>query len=106
MTRQEYDILREHGERLITLETGMGDIRERLAALPGIIAEDVGDKVAAAVRACRAEGETNRQRLDELWEARQQGKGVRSFWSTLGKVLAALCALAGLVTAMLAILPH
>ena len=65
--------------------------------------ESIAGTVADAIAACRAETEERRRKVDALWTARTQGQGVRNFWATLGKVLAACCAFAGLVVTMLGI---
>jgi len=57
----------------------------------------VAGAVAEAVAACQASHASERRRLALLWQARQRAAGVRSFWATMGKVLAALCAGGGLI---------
>jgi len=70
--------------------------KKSLDGLPESIALVVSDAVAT----CRAETEERRDHLDELWEARTKAKGVSAFWATMGKVLAAACALGGLAVAL------
>lgn len=59
--------------------------------------ESIAGAVADAVAACRAETEDRRQKVDALWTTRTETRGVYRFWSTMGKILAAACALAGLI---------
>lgn len=68
--------------------------------------ESIAEAVADAVASCRAESAERRDMVDELWEARTQARGVYRFWTVMGKVLAAACALAGLVATFIALLPH
>jgi hypothetical protein len=79
---------------LVTFALGA---KKTLEDLPEALALSVSDAVAA----CRVESADRRERVDELWSARERAKGVRSFWSTMGKVLAALCALAGLFVTLM-----
>lgn len=69
--------------------------KKTLDELPEAIALSVSDAVAS----CRAETAERRDQLDELWDSRQQAKGVRNFWATMGKVLVVLCSLGGLAVA-------
>ncbi len=73
--------------------------KRTLDGLPEVIAE----AVSVAVDACRAESAERREHLDSLWTARQQAQGVRSFWATMGKILAAACAFAGLIATLAAL---
>jgi len=78
------------------------ETRNTLDDLPESIAATVSD----AISACRADSMPQRRRLSELWTAHERAQGMRSFWATLGKVLAAACALAGLIATFIALTPH
>lgn len=62
--------------------------------------ESIVGAVSDAVAACRAETEGHRERVDALWTARTEVRGIYRFWSTMGKILAAACALAGLIVTL------
>jgi len=66
--------------------------KKMLDDMPEAIAEAVADAIAG----CRAESAERRGMVDELWTARTESRGVHRFWGTMGKVLAAACAGAGL----------
>lgn len=104
MTREEYNILRDHGDRLGRLEENLGDLRESVAALPGVISDDVALKVTDAVAACRAESEERRTKVAMLWSERERRLGVTRFWIIAGKVLTAVCALAGAAYGLISLL--
>jgi hypothetical protein len=58
--------------------------------------ESIAGAVSDAVAACRADTAEQREKLDALWTARTEARGVYRFWGTMGKVLAAACAGTGL----------
>ena len=70
MTRAEYDILREHGERLLHID-------KMLRELPTQIAERMEVKVATALASCREAHAEDEARLDELWEQHQHEEGAK-----------------------------
>ena len=78
MTRQEYDILREHGERLLAIEDGLRE-------LPGRIADRMKVKMATAIASCREQHDEDETRLDELWEGHLHEQGARGFLATASK---------------------
>lgn len=62
--------------------------------------ESIAGAVSDAVAACRADTAEQREKLDALWTARTEARGVYHFWSVMGKILAAACAFAGLIVAL------
>jgi len=68
MTKQEYDILREHGDRMLAIE-------QTLLALPNQVAECMETKVARAVASCRETRGDFYEHCDILWEERHQRQG-------------------------------
>ena len=70
MTKQEYDILREHGERLLHIDKALMD-------LPNQIAERMEVKVANALASCREAHAEDEEHLDELWAQHQHEQGAK-----------------------------
>jgi hypothetical protein len=62
--------------------------------------ESIAGAVADSIAACRADTGEQREKLDALWTARTEARGVHRFWTTMGKVLAAACAFAGLIVTL------
>lgn len=96
MTRQEYDILREHGDRLLAIE-------DSLRELPNII----GSQVKNAVKECREEAEAHRQKVDCLWVEHQHEEGAKGLLSNMGRTavvtIGVLGTLVGILGAILAL---
>jgi hypothetical protein len=90
MTRDEYNILREHGDRLLAIE-------KSLLELPDII----GKKVTAAVKECREEAEVHREKVDCLWAEHQHGEGARGLLSNLGRTAAVTIGVVGTIVGIL-----
>ena len=76
MTKQEYDILREHGERLLHIDKALMD-------LPNQIAERMEVKVATAIASCREQQDEHHERVDVLWEEHQHERGAARLISKL-----------------------
>lgn len=68
MTRQEYDILREHGERLLAIENALRE-------LPQLISERMEIKVTDAIASCRESHKESDEHISRLWEQHHQEKG-------------------------------
>lgn len=82
------------------LVTSMGEMRRVMDDLPDTLAAAVSDAVAT----CQEHHAGQQAELATLWKERERSRGVRDFWGTLGKILAACCALAGLIATVVALL--
>jgi hypothetical protein len=72
VTREEYNVLKEHNSRLIAIEDTLRD-------LPNQIADRMEVKVASALTSCREQHEEDEAHLDELWAHHQKNQGAQGF---------------------------
>ena len=101
MTRQEYDILREHGERLLAID-------ESLRELPNQIADRMEIKVTKAIASCREQSEERHAHIDYLWERHQRKQGARGLLAAVSKrtsfIIGSVGGVAGVAAVLFAIL--
>ena len=86
MTRDEYNILKEHGDRLLAIE-------ESIRKLPGAIATEV----KGAVRDCRAETEVHRKKVDLMWVEHQREEGAKGLLSNMNRSAVAIIGVLGTI---------
>jgi hypothetical protein len=100
VTRDEYGVLKEHGERLLAIE-------DVLRELPDRIAERMEVKVAKGIASCRERETERHEQHDILWEQHQRAVGVRGLLSNVSRrttiIISSIGGLVGIAGAVVAL---